>query len=102
MLLRVQKKAFSKRNNMKIVQSIKNKNEQVARHQLIEELFYDFHKNRRQVYWTNFVRGIFFGLGTLLGGTIIVTIIIWSLGQFTGIFPETKDYVNQITNSIQQ
>jgi len=87
---------------MKMVKSIKDKNEQAARHQLIEELFYDFHSSRRQVYWTNFVRGIFFGLGTLIGGTIIVAIAVWVLSQFTNIFPSTGDYIKTITNTIQK
>jgi len=87
---------------MKIVESIKGKNEQTARRQLIEELFYDFHTSRRQVYWINFIRGIFFGLGTLIGGTIIVAITVWILSQFTNIFPSTGDYIETITNSIQK
>ncbi len=87
---------------MKTIKAIKDDNERSARHQLIEELFNDFYSSRRRIYWMNFIRGVFFGLGSIIGGTIVVAIIVWFLSQFTNIFPETGAYVNQITNSIQQ
>ncbi|MEI6053962.1 MAG: DUF5665 domain-containing protein [Candidatus Saccharibacteria bacterium] len=83
-------------------EEIKDKNEKFARHQLIEELFYDLYENRRRIYWMNFLRGLFFGLGTLVGGTLIVAIAIWALSQFTNIFPSTSDYIKNITESFQK
>ncbi len=87
---------------MKTIKAIKDDNERSARHQLIEELFNDFYSSRRRIYWMNFIRGISFGFGSVIGGTIVVAVIVWFLSQFTNIFPETGTYVNQITNSIQQ
>lgn len=72
-----------------------------ARKALLEELFYDFHQNRRQVYWMNFVRGIFFGFGSLLGGTIVVATVVWVLGQVTGFFPPLQDAVDSLSASVQ-
>ncbi|HEU4830856.1 MAG TPA: DUF5665 domain-containing protein [Candidatus Saccharimonadales bacterium] len=77
---------------------IKTDNERGARHQLIEELFYDFSASHKEVYWINFVRGIFFGFGTVLGGTVLVAIIIWILGQFFDWLPLTQ----QIIDSFQR
>lgn len=71
-----------------------------ARKALLEELFYDFHENRRQVYWMNFVRGVFFGFGSLLGGTIVVAIVVWVLGQITGFFPPLQDAVDTLSTSV--
>lgn len=71
-----------------------------ARKALLEELFYDFHQNRRQVYWMNFVRGIFFGFGSLLGGTIVVATVVWVLGQVTGFFPPLQDAVDTLSTSV--
>lgn len=73
-----------------------------ARKALLEELFYDFHQNRRQVYWMNFVRGIFFGFGSLLGGTIVVAIVVWVLGQVTGFFPPLQDAVDSLSTSVNR
>jgi hypothetical protein len=87
----------------KIAKKMKNDNERGARHDLIEELFYDLHRSRRQVYLMNFIRGIFFGLGSVLGGTILVAIIIWTLSLFVdwpGIgqfFQQLQDTLNRST-----
>lgn len=72
-----------------------------ARKALLEELFYDFHQNRRQVYWVNFIRGIFFGFGSLLGGTIVVAIVFWVLAQVTGLLPApVQDAVDGLSISV--
>ena len=81
---------------MGLINKIKEDNERGARLALIEELFYDFHRSRKQVYKMNFMRGIFFGLGVLVGGTILVTVAIWALNQFTGIFPAVNDFIKII------
>lgn len=87
----------------KIVEKIKKDNERGARKQLVEELFYDFNKSRFQVYWINFTRGIFFGLGTILGGTVLVAFIVWFLSQTAGFFPDTiADYIRQIINALDR
>ena len=74
--------------------------ERPARRQLLEELFYDFDHSRSQIYWTNFVRGIFFGLGSVLGGTVIVALIVWLLGQLVG-FPVVGEYIRHTVTVIQ-
>lgn len=87
---------------MAIKQSIKDSNERGARHQLIEELFNDFHRSRHQVYLMNFIRGLFFGFGTVLGGTVLVAFIIWALSQFAGWFPELGNAINQFINALKR
>lgn len=69
----------------KAVEKIKKDNERGSRENLIEELFYDFNRNRVQVYKMNFVRGIFFGLGSVLGGTVLVALLAWVLSFFIHI-----------------
>ncbi len=84
----------------KIKKNIDDGNERGARHQLIEELFNDFHSNRRQVYWMNFTRGLFFGFGTLLGGTVLVAFLIWILGQFDSL-PFIGEYIRNIISTMK-
>ncbi|MDO8336041.1 MAG: DUF5665 domain-containing protein [Candidatus Saccharibacteria bacterium] len=50
-----------------------------AHRELLEQLFDDHYKYRWRVYKMNFVRGIFFGLGSVIGATIIVSFVIWIL-----------------------
>jgi len=86
----------------KIVNKIKNDNERGARHAILEDLFLDFHRSRRQVYLMNFTRGIFFGFGTVLGGTVLVALIIWVLGQFVDWFPIIGDFIKQVIDAMQR
>ena len=90
-----------KKISKKISKVVKTNNERDARKNLIEELFYDFSRSKAQVYWMNFFRGIFFGFGTVLGGTVVVAIVIWILSQFTLIFPSIGNYLQQIIDAIQ-
>ena len=85
----------------KIGNKIKNDNERGARRAIIEDLFFDFHRSRRQVYLMNFTRGIFFGFGTVLGGTVLIALLIWILGQFVDWFPIIGDFIKQIIDAMQ-
>ena len=53
-----------------------------ARRTIIEEMFNDFYDDRRNIYKMNFFRGIFFGLGSILGGTIVAALVVWVLSFF--------------------
>lgn len=50
--------------------------------ELLQDMFNDLYRNRRRIYSLNFIRGIFFGLGTFLGGTVVIAFIVWILSQF--------------------
>ena len=52
---------------------------------VLEDLFYDFNRSRADVYKMNFIRGIFFGLGSALGGTVILAIAVWVLSLFVDL-----------------
>lgn len=79
---------------------IKEDNERDSRHNLIEELFYDLNRSRTEVYKMNFVRGIFFGLGSVLGGTVIIALLAWILSLFVDL-PGVGRSIEQIQESIQ-
>lgn len=90
------------KNNVakKIEKRVKEDNERGARHDLIEELFYDFHKSRKEVYKMNFIRGLFFGFGSVLGGTLLVAIAVWMISQFVD-WPGIGDYFEQLRNTLE-
>jgi hypothetical protein len=84
----------------KAVENIKTDNERGARQSLIEDLFYDFNRSRAEVYKMNFIRGIFFGLGSVLGGTILIALLAWALSFFVDI-PGIGNSIQQVQQSIQ-
>lgn len=86
----------------KPIEKIKKTNEAGARRAILEDLFYDFHSSRRQIYLMNFVRGLFFGFGSVLGATLLIAVTVWVLGKFGDIFPPLADFVNQLINTMQQ
>lgn len=86
----------------KIVDKINRDNEKGARLALIEDLFNDFNKKRTQVYWMNFIRGIFFGVGSVLGGTIVLAAIAWLLSQLVDLPGGIGDFIQYIVNTVNQ
>jgi hypothetical protein len=69
----------------------------------IRELFEDVYiSNKWRIMRMNFLRGIFFGLGTFLGGTIVVAVVIWVLSQTVDLFPWAQDFTERLINSLQK
>jgi len=71
-----------------------------ASREVFEEFFNDYYKHRKQVYVMNFVRGIWFGLGSVIGGTLIITGILWLLSLFNQV-PFLTGVVEAIQRSIE-
>lgn len=83
-----------------IAQSIKTGNERGARASLIEELFYDLNRSRSQVYVMNFVRGILFGAGSVIGGTVVIALLIWVLSLLGNVIPPLGDFFEGVSNTL--
>ncbi len=92
-----------KHNNIfaRMAQRLHDDNEKGSRQALLEELFNDFNRNRYEIYKINFFRGIFFGFGSLLGGTMLLALLVWAL-TFTGqLIPSVAGFIDQILNVMQ-
>ncbi len=76
-------------------------NERGARETVLEELFNDFNRNRFTIYKFNFFRGIFFGLGSVLGGTVVLALLVWLLNLTGNLIPGVADFVNQVVNVME-
>ncbi|HET8690258.1 MAG TPA: DUF5665 domain-containing protein [Candidatus Saccharimonadales bacterium] len=72
-----------------------------AQEALLQDVFQDLYKNRRKIYKINFIRGIFFGFGSVLGGTVVIAILIWVLSWFVD-FPLIGQYFKELLQAIQQ
>lgn len=71
-----------------------------ARRGLLEELFNDLYRDRVSIYKMNFVRGLFFGLGSVLGATVVVALILSILSLFVDL-PFIGDAVKQAQDTIE-
>ena len=91
----------TKKQPNKLARKIISDNENGARQAILEDLFFDFHRSRRQVYWIYFIRGIFFGIGSALGATLLITLLAWLLGQFADIFPPLADFINHLIETMR-
>lgn len=68
---------------------------------IAEGMFDDFYKRRHRVYWFNLIRGIFFGFGSVLGGTILVALVLWLLNQFADLPGGIGDFVQNVIDSMR-
>ncbi len=84
----------------KAVQKFKDDQAQGATRGFLEDLFDDYYKNRYKVYKMNFVRGIVFGFGSVIGGTLMIAILLWAL-SFLNEIPFIGHFTQTIQHSIQ-
>ena len=85
----------------KVFKRIQTDNENGARRALLEDLFFDFNRKRSEVYGINFIRGIFFGVGSVLGGTVVIALVIWLLNLLVDIPGGVGVFVQYIVDSVQ-
>lgn len=91
-----------KKTTKKVTERVKKENELGARRAILEDLFYDFHRSRKQVFAMNFMRGIFFGVGSVIGGTLVVALVAAILSLFTDIPGGFGDFVQYIVDTVQR
>ena len=65
--------------------------------QALEFLFAAGYVNKKRLYFENFMRGIFFSIGSVIGATVIIALLLWTLTLFNDI-----PFIGDITKSIQQ
>ena len=95
------KRSAQKKSPNKLTRKLVESNETGARKAVLEDLFYDFHRSRRQIYLMNFFRGLFFGFGSVIGATLLIGLTIWLLGRFSYVFPPLADFINQLVETMQ-
>lgn len=67
----------------------------------LENIFEGGYINHWRVYKINLVRGLFFGFGSVVGGTIIIGLLFWILSFFAEI-PIIGGLAETIRSSIEQ
>lgn len=86
----------------KFLKKAKKDQEAGSKRAVLEELFHDMNSSRAQIYKLNFFRGIFFGAGSLLGGTVVVALALIVLGWLTDVPGGIGDFVQFIVDSVEK
>ncbi len=67
--------------------------------QALEYLLAAGYVSRRRLYHENFMRGLFFGFGSVLGATVLIAFLLWILSLFSDI-PFIGDIARAVRDSI--
>ncbi len=84
----------------KTIDTLKNDQAQAATRGFLEDLFEDYYAQRFKVYKMNFVRGIVFGFGSVIGGTIVIALLLWLLSLFSDL-PLIGHFVQTVQHSVE-
>ncbi len=74
-----------------------DKEQRIANENLKE--FIRYSSSPWRIVWTNFVAGIFRGLGTLLGASMVIAFLIWSL-TLVADMPFVGEYANDFKSTV--
>lgn len=66
----------------------------------LDDLYENYYSRRREIYLMNLVRGIFFGFGSVVGGTIVVALLLWLLSALHYV-PFLDGVVDAVQQSLQ-
>jgi len=66
----------------------------------LEEVYLISYANPRRFLWFSFLRGIVYGLGIFIGGTIVVAVVLSILTQFNSV-PVIGPLVEKIVETVQ-
>lgn len=75
--------------------------EREAKLTVLEELFNDLYNDKKRIYKLNFFRGVVFGLGSAVGGTLALALIVWVLSLFVNV-PLIGQLFENAQQSIEQ
>lgn len=73
------------------------KQERESKKVVLDELFNDLYDDRKRIYKINFIRGILFGAGSAIGGTVVLALIVWILSLFVN-----APFIGQLFENAQQ
>lgn len=76
-----------------------DKTEEKANQALKE--FIRYSSNPWRIVWTNFVAGIFRGLGAIIGASAFIALLVWVLTLFADM-PWIGEYAGQIKSTVTQ
>lgn len=81
--------------NKKVENLSKAEYERLGR--MLESIFEGGYVNHHRIYRMNLLRGMFFGLGSVIGGTLVIACILWILTLFSEV-----PLIGDVTETVRQ
>lgn len=70
---------------------------------MVEDLYLQHATSTGRLLWYNFVRGLAYGFGIFLAGTVLVAFLLWFLGLFDDSqVPFVSRFVRVLMDSLQK
>lgn len=67
----------------------------------LQALFASEYVDKKKLYKENFIRGLTFGMGSLLGATVGIALMLWFLSLFQQV-PLLGDFVRNVEQTITE
>lgn len=67
----------------------------------LEVLFASEYIDTKRLHWENFIRGMFFGAGGVIGASVFIAILLWFLSLFDTV-PVIGPLLDNTKNTIEQ
>lgn len=67
----------------------------------LQALFASEYVDKKKLYQQNFIRGLTFGMGSILGATVGIALLLWFLSLFQQV-PLLGDFVQNVEQTITE
>lgn len=84
-----------------VIKGFKEDQLKYAPQAFLDDLYENYYTKRREIYVMNLIRGIFFGFGSVIGGTIVVALLLWLLSALEFV-PFIDGLVDGAQKSLQR
>lgn len=74
----------------------------IKQQKFTDNLLLEAYGRKRKLLKLSFWQGVFFGLGSAIGGTLVLALLIWILARVVDWFPILGDLVNKIIEHTAQ
>ena len=68
--------------------------------QRVQDFFNSGYVSKKQAFWFSFLKGVLSGAGGVIGGTVVISLLLWALSLFQTI-PLLNHVVDTVRSTLQ-